>query len=112
MSEHFNQLTPAEAELLAILSEECGEVVQMVGKILRHGLDSDYKAKGKNRELLTQEIGDVMVTTLRLVQEKVLDFDGLDKAMLKKAKKNGHLHHAGPLEQQYIDMLVGDPVNV
>ena len=34
---NFNQLTPAETERLAILAEECGEVIQAVGKILRHG---------------------------------------------------------------------------
>jgi hypothetical protein len=37
---HFNQLTPAEAERLAMLAEECGEVIQVIGKILRHGYDS------------------------------------------------------------------------
>ena len=63
-TEHFNGLTEAEAELLAILSEECGEVVQMVGKVLRHGLESDYKAKGKNRDLLQQEIGDAHQTPM------------------------------------------------
>ena len=40
--EHFNKLTPAEAERLAMLAEECGEVVQIVGKILRHGYDSQH----------------------------------------------------------------------
>lgn len=40
MPEHFNGLTPAEAERLAMLSEECGEVIQIIGKILRHGYDS------------------------------------------------------------------------
>lgn len=34
---HFNNLTPGEAERLAMLAEECGEVIQAVGKILRHG---------------------------------------------------------------------------
>ena len=33
----FNGLTPAEAERLALLMEECGEVVQIIGKVLRHG---------------------------------------------------------------------------
>jgi hypothetical protein len=36
----FNQLTDAEAERLALLAEECGEVVQVIGKILRHGYES------------------------------------------------------------------------
>ena len=37
MSSHFNKLTPAQAERLAILIEECGEVIQAATKILRHG---------------------------------------------------------------------------
>ena len=35
-----NNLTKEEIERLAILSEEAGEVIQIVGKILRHGYDS------------------------------------------------------------------------
>lgn len=38
--EHFNQLSPAEAERLALLSEELGEAQQAIGKILRHGQPS------------------------------------------------------------------------
>lgn len=34
--ENFNGMTPAETERLAILVEECGEVVQIGMKILRH----------------------------------------------------------------------------
>lgn len=37
MIENFNKLTPAEAERLACLIEECSEVIQAATKILRHG---------------------------------------------------------------------------
>ena len=40
MQDHFNGLTPAEAERLAMLAEEAAEVIQAVGKILRHGYAS------------------------------------------------------------------------
>ena len=40
MTEHFNKLTPAEDERLAMLAEECAEVIQIVSKIQRHGYDS------------------------------------------------------------------------
>ena len=58
---HFNQLTPAEAERLAMLAEECGEVVQVVGKILRHGYDSYHPDNPRvtNRDLLVKELRDV-----------------------------------------------------
>lgn len=60
---HFNQLTPAEAERLACLAEECGEVVQAIGKILRHGYDSRHPNGGPdNRCSLERECGDVLAT--------------------------------------------------
>jgi hypothetical protein len=42
VSQHFNGLTPAEAERLALLAEECGEVIQAIGKVLRHGYESRH----------------------------------------------------------------------
>lgn len=58
---HFNNLTPAEAERLALLLEELGEVQQVIGKILRHGYASAHPNSPDvtNRELLQNEIGDV-----------------------------------------------------
>lgn len=57
---HFNGLTPAEAERLAILFEECAEVIQVVGKILRHGYESVHPNGGmNNRRLLEEELGHV-----------------------------------------------------
>lgn len=58
----FNKLTDAEVERLACLAEECGEVIQAVGKILRHGY-ADYSPNDPthtdNRKLLEKELGDV-----------------------------------------------------
>lgn len=62
MSEHYNGLTPAEAERLAWLAEECGEVIQAVTKILRHGYNSYDPTKPNhkgNRADLVREIGDL-----------------------------------------------------
>lgn len=58
----FNQLTDAEAERLALLLEECGEVIQVIGKIQRHGYDSQHRDYGNvpNRQLLEKELGDVL----------------------------------------------------
>ena len=60
MTNHFNQLTPAQAERLAMLAEECGEVIQIIGKILRHGYDSHHPDRPHitNRELLQRELTD------------------------------------------------------
>lgn len=59
----FNQLSDSEAERLAILSEECGEVIQCVGKILRHGYackNPDNPAAGSNRQQLQKELADLI----------------------------------------------------
>jgi NTP pyrophosphatase (non-canonical NTP hydrolase) len=54
------RLTAAEIERLAMLAEECGEVQQAVGKILRHGYESKPPRGGlTNRVALEREIGDV-----------------------------------------------------
>lgn len=63
MDENFNKLTPAETERLALLAEECGEVVQIIGKILRHGYESTNPVTGDgitNRYKLERELGDIM----------------------------------------------------
>ena len=61
--EYFNKLTPDEHERLAWLMEECAEVQQAIGKILRHGYESfdptNPLHKG-NRFDLCREIIDVL----------------------------------------------------
>ena len=47
-------------EILDILQEECGEIVQCVSKVRRFGMDNSYKDGGTQRENLTQEIGDFL----------------------------------------------------
>lgn len=73
-TEHFNKLTEAEAELLAILAEECGEVVQAVCKILRHGIESHDPtdlSKGTNRDMLAKECGQLRAA-IRMLEEKMI----------------------------------------
>jgi len=63
MPDHFNNLTPAEAERLAMLAEECGEVIQVIGKILRHGYESCHpndQHQQTNRSLLSGELIDLL----------------------------------------------------
>lgn len=68
----MNNLTPAQHERLAILSEECGEVVQAIGKIFRHGVDS-YSPNDPDRTtnlvLLETELFDVLATVNAMVSE-------------------------------------------
>lgn len=67
----YSGLTAAETERLALLAEECGEVVQMVGKVLRHGYSNWNPTEGAdgrpNRAVLEKEIGDLLAVVDLLV---------------------------------------------
>ena len=93
-----SHLTPAELERLAILSEELGEVQQIIGKILRHGYESKnpLEENGKtNREKLEMEIGDVMcILHIMKNDYKDIDYRAIDDHAWNKRKKiNKWLHH-------------------
>lgn len=45
-----NNLSDAELERLAYLAEECGEVQQIIGKIIRHGYES-YSPNDPEKQL-------------------------------------------------------------
>jgi len=93
----FNRLTDAEAERLAILAEECSEVIQVVGKILRHGYDSYNPFDDKrttNRNLLEKELGDLSYATLLMRRNKDIDVDNITVAFEKKTINiEKYLHH-------------------
>jgi hypothetical protein len=94
---HFNQLSPAEAERLAILAEECAEVIQVVGKILRHGYDSFHPGdagRTTNRALLENEIGHVRAITQMMVKgEDVCDLEIQKGSLVKLERVDRYLHH-------------------
>lgn len=53
-------LSPAQIERLALLAEECGGVIHVVGKVLRHGYSSASPFGGaKNQVALERELGDL-----------------------------------------------------
>jgi hypothetical protein len=96
MSDHFNKLTPAEAELLALLAEECGEVVQIVGKILRHGLNSFHPEEPSycNRDLLQKELGHVQAAITMMEDIRLVDIYYVNDAENKKIMTvKQWLHH-------------------
>jgi NTP pyrophosphatase (non-canonical NTP hydrolase) len=95
MSEHFNQLTPQQAEALALLLEACGEVVQAVGKALRHGLNSTHPDGGlDNRALIEREAGDVAAAVEILVRLRVIHRPHIEAARVDKlARVERYLHH-------------------
>lgn len=76
--ENYNKLSPEETERLAYLAEECGEVIQVIGKILRHGYESYNpfdEEKNSNRLLLHKELTNVLQAMTRMKANK--DLPGL-----------------------------------
>lgn len=80
MSDHFNKLTPAQAERLAMLAEECGEVIQIIGKILRHGYDSYHPVNPRvsNRDLLAKELRDVNAVLMAMRRDELQGYSVQD----------------------------------
>lgn len=90
MSEHFNQLTPAEAERLAYLIEEMAEAQHMACKVLRHGYKSHDPTASKpltNRQMLGDELSDVM-TAIGLIART-------DVVCAERSEPSRYLHHQG-----------------
>jgi NTP pyrophosphatase (non-canonical NTP hydrolase) len=67
-------------EILDLLQEECGEVVQMVSKCRRFGLD-------EKREELVKEIGDVALLIELLKAHALFTEQEIQQAKLNKATK-------------------------
>lgn len=99
MGEHFNRLTPAEAERLALLSEELGEAVQAIGKILRHGYRSwdptlPARHRKTNRQDLEDELGDVQAAVLMMTRAGDLCGSEIFAAAQRKLERaKPFLHH-------------------
>lgn len=97
MPNHFNGLTPDEAERLAILLEEMGEAQQAIGKILRHGYESTnpFDLCGfSNRQSLERELGDVRHAMIRLCEAGDLSKDQIHaRAEAKREVIKPWLHH-------------------
>lgn len=92
----YNKLCSAESERLALLIEECGEVIQAATKVLRHGWNGRYDNDETNQEALEREIGDVQAVLH--VMEESLDFRPEVAAQaattkVRKLKTGKYLHH-------------------
>ena len=78
-----NNLTERERELFYIVQEECGEVVQVISKILRFGFNEEFK----NQERLTQEIGDLVACITLLQASGIVDKTEMELAVENKILK-------------------------
>jgi hypothetical protein len=95
--ENFNKLTPAETERLAILMEECAEVQQIVGKILRHGYESYDPTKDNpfdNRGLLELELGDLKHIVFQMQQVGDVNSGAIHLRVRNRSNRiNKYTHH-------------------
>lgn len=92
---NFNELTAAEVERLAMLSEELGEAVHIIGKILRHGYENYHPAypETTNRALLERELGHVQFMVDAMCNNEDLSYPQIVKAKTDKALMiNDYVH--------------------
>ncbi|TAN40779.1 MAG: hypothetical protein EPN22_16915 [Nitrospirae bacterium] len=95
---HYNNLSPAEAERLALLLEELGEAQQAIGKILRHGYESYHPLAPSptNREMLEREIGDIIFALGFMEDAGDLNRQSIcDHKNNKAVNVRKYLHHQG-----------------
>lgn len=74
-------------ETLVILQEECAEVVVEVSKCFRFGINGTHKSGIPHRDMLEQEIGDVLAMVELLIQQNAITEEGLIAARQRKLDK-------------------------
>lgn len=93
----FNKLTNKEMEQLFCLQEELGEIIQAIGKILRHGYEeySPYdETKTTNRQNLEREIGNANHWLNELCIDGKINSDEINRHSVEKAEScKPFMHH-------------------
>jgi hypothetical protein len=90
--DHFNGLTPAEDERLALMSEECAEVIHIISKIQRHGYENRHpfdQEGATNRVQLCRELGHVRAAMRLMMREGDVNESLISEAY---ADKTLHMH--------------------
>jgi NTP pyrophosphatase (non-canonical NTP hydrolase) len=74
--------------VMAVLQEECAEVIQAVSKINRFGMHGEWQGV-TNKQSLVTEIGDVLAIIKVLMKETDINIteNDLEKAVEAKLKK-------------------------
>lgn len=89
--------------LLTQLSEECGEVVQVVSKSLRFGLDDYHEIPPANKEKLHAELTDLIGIYEPLVDEGIIPCitqEGIENKKIKVEKYLLHSQKLGILKEE------------
>lgn len=94
---NVNKLSNVELERIGIIVEELGETCQVLGKIIRHGLESKnpiIENSLTNRQLLEKEIGDVYNAVDMMAEENMVSKEKILKnADIKSASIEMWLHY-------------------
>lgn len=96
MRKHYSNLSPGYQERLALLMEECSEVIQACSKILRHGTEegNPYVPGSNNVEDLQKEIGHVWLAIEMLTTNGEINQEQVIGSMYKKVHSiDKYLHH-------------------
>lgn len=93
----YNPVSPAEAERLTILIEECSEVIKEATKILRHGyLAHDKGITYDNRFALETEIGDTLNAIDMMYEAKDIAMKTIQQRVAYKRFHGVITHHQPP----------------
>ncbi len=71
-------------ELMSITAEECAELTQVCMKIVRFGMNEDYKPK---RPWLIEEAGDVLCMLKFMVENELVTWEELEERAETKHMK-------------------------
>jgi len=86
-------LTPAEAERLAMLAEEAGEIIQAIGKALRHGYESKWPNGMTNREYIRAEVTDFLGVLQLCTEENDLEKITGQQINIAVGRRLRYTHH-------------------
>jgi NTP pyrophosphatase (non-canonical NTP hydrolase) len=81
-------LTKQQEEILRITQEECGEVIQIISKCCRFGIDNEHLKAGEiNRKLLAEEAGDLLCMIDLMMEFGIVEDREVYEARVNKRKK-------------------------
>ena len=76
-----------QREILVITQEECAEVIQEISKCFRFGIDNNHKSGIPHRQVLEQEIGDLLCMLDLCLKHGIVTEVGILEAKTKKVGK-------------------------
>lgn len=76
-----------QKEILVITQEECAEVIQEISKCFRFGIDNQHKSGKPHREMLGEEIGDLLCMIDLILANDLVDINAVNLAKENKKKK-------------------------